>query len=128
MKITNAERMITGNMNLSIFIRKRPPGIWLMVLQQSLLGYPRRYCEVYREWRPASLTKGNIMTKRLWRAGIEGAFPGKVRDAVGSSLLGKSPDIHLEYLVVLVVLVGIFQLIFGLLKLGMLLTIFPMRS
>lgn len=40
--------------------------------------------------------------------------------AVGSSLLGKSPDLHLEYLVVLVILVGIFQLIFGLLKLGML--------
>ena len=40
--------------------------------------------------------------------------------AVGSSLLGKSSDMHLEYLVVLVILVGIFQLIFGLLKLGML--------
>jgi len=40
--------------------------------------------------------------------------------AVGSSLLGKSSDLHLEYLVVLVILVGIFQLIFGLLKLGML--------
>ena len=40
--------------------------------------------------------------------------------AVGSSLLGKSPDLHLEYLVVLVILVGMFQLIFGLLKLGML--------
>ncbi|MCK5644356.1 MAG: SulP family inorganic anion transporter, partial [Gammaproteobacteria bacterium] len=40
--------------------------------------------------------------------------------AVGSSLIGKSSDMHLEYLVVLVILVGIFQLIFGLLKLGML--------
>ncbi len=40
--------------------------------------------------------------------------------AVGSSLLGKSSDMHLEYLVVLVILVGIFQVIFGLLKLGML--------
>jgi SulP family sulfate permease len=40
--------------------------------------------------------------------------------AVGSSLLGISSDMHLEYLVVLVILVGIFQLIFGLLKLGML--------
>ena len=40
--------------------------------------------------------------------------------AVGSSLLGKSSDLHLEYLVVLVILVGIFQLIFGMLKLGML--------
>ncbi len=68
------------------------------------------------------------MTKRLWRASIEGAFSGEVREAVGSSLLGIPSDIYLEYLVVLVVLVGIFQLIFGLLKLGMLLTIFPMRS
>ena len=40
--------------------------------------------------------------------------------AVGSSLSGKAVDLHLEYLVVLVILVGIFQLIFGLLKLGML--------
>jgi SulP family sulfate permease len=40
--------------------------------------------------------------------------------AVGSILLGKPSDMHLEYLVVLVILVGIFQLIFGLLKLGML--------
>jgi SulP family sulfate permease len=40
--------------------------------------------------------------------------------AVGSSLSGKAADLHLEYLVVLVILVGIFQLIFGLLKLGML--------
>lgn len=60
------------------------------------------------------------MTKWFRRDSIRGAFSGKVRDAVGSSLLGKSPDIHLEYLVVLVVLVGIFQLIFGLLKLGLL--------
>ena len=40
--------------------------------------------------------------------------------AVGSSLSGIPTDIHLEYLVVLVILVGIFQLIFGVLKLGML--------
>lgn len=40
--------------------------------------------------------------------------------AVGSSLSGRASDLHLEYLVVLVILVGIFQLIFGLLKLGML--------
>jgi len=40
--------------------------------------------------------------------------------AVGSSLAGRSPSLHLEYLVVLVILVGIFQLLFGLLKLGML--------
>jgi SulP family sulfate permease len=40
--------------------------------------------------------------------------------AVGSSLSGRSPDLHLEYLVVLAILVGMFQLIFGLLKLGML--------
>jgi len=39
---------------------------------------------------------------------------------VGSSLSGRSADLHLEYLVVLVILVGIFQFIFGLLKLGML--------
>ena len=40
--------------------------------------------------------------------------------AVGSSLSGKSADLHLEYLVVLAILVGMFQLVFGLLKLGML--------
>jgi len=40
--------------------------------------------------------------------------------AVGSSLSGKAVDLHLEYLVVLVILVGVFQLFFGLLKLGML--------
>jgi len=40
--------------------------------------------------------------------------------AVGSSLVGRSSDLHLEYLVVLGILVGIFQLIYGLLKLGML--------
>jgi SulP family sulfate permease len=40
--------------------------------------------------------------------------------AVGSSLSGRSSDLHLEYLVVLVILVGIIQSIFGLLKLGML--------
>jgi hypothetical protein len=43
MKITNAERMITGNRNLSIFIKDRPVGAWVMVLQQSLLGYSRGY-------------------------------------------------------------------------------------
>jgi hypothetical protein len=81
MKMTNAARMITGNRNLSIFIKDGPPGIWLIVLQQSLLGYQGGHCEVYREWRPRSLTKGNIMTKRLWRASIEGAFSGEVREA-----------------------------------------------
>jgi len=38
--------------------------------------------------------------------------------AVGDSLVGKSSGMHLEYLVMLVILVGIFQLIFGLLKMG----------
>ncbi len=56
MKITNAERMITGNRNLSIFIKDGPVGAWVMVLQQSLLGYSRGYCEYYREWRLGSLT------------------------------------------------------------------------
>jgi len=61
MKMTNAERMITGNRNLSIFIRNYSPGVWVMVLQQALIGYPRLYCEYYRERRQGSLTKGNIM-------------------------------------------------------------------
>jgi hypothetical protein len=37
MKRTNAERMITGNKNLSIFIKDSPPGVLVMVLQHSLL-------------------------------------------------------------------------------------------
>jgi SulP family sulfate permease len=40
--------------------------------------------------------------------------------AVGGGLIGVSPEMHLEHIVVLVILVGLFQLIFGLLKLGML--------
>ena len=39
--------------------------------------------------------------------------------ALGDSLAGKPSGMHLEYLVMLVILIGIFQLIFGLLKLGM---------
>ncbi|MGD9092277.1 MAG: SulP family inorganic anion transporter [Anaerolineales bacterium] len=38
--------------------------------------------------------------------------------AAGGILSGKAPEVHLEYLVVLVILVGMYQLIFGLLKLG----------
>jgi hypothetical protein len=33
MKITKAERMITGNRNLSIFIKGGPPGVFVMVLK-----------------------------------------------------------------------------------------------
>ncbi len=56
MKMTNAARMITGNRNLSIFIKDGPPGIWLMVLQQALRGYHKGHCEYYRQWHPGSLT------------------------------------------------------------------------
>jgi len=38
MKMTNAARMITGNKNLSIFIKDGPPGVLAMVLQQTLRG------------------------------------------------------------------------------------------
>jgi SulP family sulfate permease len=38
--------------------------------------------------------------------------------AAAGILAGKGPELHLEYLVVLVILVGLFQLVFGLLKLG----------
>ena len=40
--------------------------------------------------------------------------------ATGGVLAERSPETHLEYLVVLAILVGLFQLIFGLLKLGFL--------
>jgi SulP family sulfate permease len=40
--------------------------------------------------------------------------------AAGDVLSGYPPEAHLEYLVVLVLLVGLFQLVFGLLKLGQL--------
>ena len=38
--------------------------------------------------------------------------------AAAGILASKGPELHLEYLVVLVILVGLFQLVFGLLKLG----------
>ena len=43
-----------------------------MALHQALIGYPRLYCEYYRERRLGSLTKGNIRTKLFGSVSIEG--------------------------------------------------------
>ena len=45
MKITNADTMMNGNKNLSIFIRNGPPAPWMMVLEKYLLGYQEGHCE-----------------------------------------------------------------------------------